>query len=187
MNRRTRGRRTGTAGKWRLSTREMWKITADCITATMFSMMMSRLPWMNCTPRHISSNYTLDGGHVIIPESAVLRRGVQAVPVLTANGSKCVHVKAGEKVVFTVDAEVPDGAGALTYVEWSFEGEQDFPEKGAWQLRDNGQRGTAEAVHIYEKKGTYFAVVRIKSERNGDKAAPFTQIRNIDRVRVVVE
>ncbi len=134
-----------------------------------------------------SSNYTLDGGHVIIPESAVLRRGVQAVPVLTANGSKCVHVKAGEKVVFTVDAEVPDGAGALTYVEWSFEGEQDFPEKGAWQLRDNGQRGTAEAVHIYEKKGTYFAVVRIKSERNGDKAAPFTQIRNIDRVRVVVE
>ena len=134
-----------------------------------------------------SSNYTLDGGHVIIPESAVLRRGVQAVPVLTANGSKCVHVKAGEKVVITVDAEVPDGAGALTYVEWSFEGEQDFPEKGAWQLRDNGQRGTAEAVHIYEKKGTYFAVVRIKSERNGDKAAPFTQIRNIDRVRVVVE
>ncbi len=34
--------------------------------------------------------------------------------------------------------------------------------------------------------GIYFAVVRVKSERNGDKGQPFTQVRNIDRVRVVV-
>lgn len=116
-----------------------------------------------------------------------MRGGVQAVPALTANGSKCARVKAGEAVAFTVEAEVPDGAGALTFVEWSFEGEQDFPEKGVWELRDNGQRGTAKAVHTYEKAGTYFAVVRIKSERKGDRTAPFTQVRNIDRVRVVVE
>ena len=82
---------------------------------------------------------------------------------------------------------MPDKAGSLTFVEWSFEGETDFPEKGKWQLKDNGQRGTAKAVHVYEKPGTYFAVVRVMSERNGDKGAPFTQIRNIDRARVVVE
>lgn len=134
-----------------------------------------------------SSNYTVDGGHIIIPERAAERGGLQAVPVLTANGGKCARIKAGEEVSFTVEAEVPEGAGALTYVEWSFEGEQDFPHKGEWTLSENGKRGTAGAVHTYEKAGTYFAVVRVKSERNGDKKAPFTQIRNIDRVRVVVE
>lgn len=134
-----------------------------------------------------SSNYTVDGGHIIIPERAAERGGLQAVPMLTANGGKCARVKAGEEVSFTVEAEVPEGAGALTYVEWSFEGEQDFPCKGEWTLSENGKRGTAGAVHTYEKTGTYFAVVRVKSERNGDKKAPFTQIRNIDRVRVVVE
>ena len=29
--------------------------------------------------------------------------------------------------------------------------------------------------------------VRVKSQRDGDKSEPFTQIKNVDRVRVVVE
>ena len=61
-----------------------------------------------------SSNYTVDGGHIIIPERAAERGGLQAVPMLTANGGKCARVKAGEEVSFTVEAEVPEGAGALT-------------------------------------------------------------------------
>ncbi len=134
-----------------------------------------------------STNYTVDGGHVIIPDTAAERGGLQPVPDLTANGGKCARVKAGEPVSFLVEAEVPAGAGALTCVEWSFEGEQDFPENGIWELRENGRKGTARAVHTYQKSGTYFAVVRVKSERNGDVNAPYTQIRNIDRVRVIVE
>ena len=134
-----------------------------------------------------SSRYQVDVGHVQVADSAAERGGLQPVVELKANGSKCAHVKAGEPVKFTAQAEVPDQAGSLTYVEWSFEGETDFPRKGEWLLRDKGQRGTAEETHIYGKPGTYFAVVRVKSERNGDKTAPFTQIRNIDRVRVVVE
>ncbi len=134
-----------------------------------------------------STNYTVDIGHVIIPESARERGGIQPAAVLTANGGKCARVKVGEEVRFRVEGEVPDGAGSLTFVEWSFEGEQDFPEKGEWKLRDHGQRGTAEAVHTYTKPGTYFGVVRIRSERNGDQSAPYTQLRNIDRVRVIAE
>lgn len=134
-----------------------------------------------------SSRYQVDVGHVQVADSAAERGGLQPVVELKANGSKCAHVKAGEPVKFTAQAEVPDQAGSLTFVEWSFEGETDFPRKGEWQLRDKGQRGTAEETHVYGKPGTYFAVVRVKSERNGDKTAPFTQIRNIDRVRVVVE
>ena len=134
-----------------------------------------------------SSNYQVNVGHVQVADSAAERGGLQAVVKLTAVGGKCAHVKAGEAVEFIAEAEAPDKAGSLTFVEWSFEGETDFPEKGKWQLKDNGQRGTAKAVHVYEKPGTYFAVVRVMSERNGDKGAPFTQIRNIDRARVVVE
>lgn len=134
-----------------------------------------------------SSRYQVDVGHVQVADFAAERGGLQPVVELKANGSKCAHVKAGEPVKFTAQAEVPDQAGSLTFVEWSFEGETDFPRKGEWLLRDKGQRGKAEEIHVYGKPGTYFAVVRVKSERNGDKTAPFTQIRNIDRVRVVVE
>lgn len=133
-----------------------------------------------------SSRYTLDGGCVTVSEKAVDRGGLQPVAKLKANGSTCASVKAGETVEFTVEAEVPDDAGMLTKLEWSFEGEQDFPEEGEWKLYDGGQRGTAKKTHIYKEPGTYFGVVRISSERKRDKKALFTQIRNIERVRVVV-
>lgn len=134
-----------------------------------------------------SSSYHVNVGQVQVADTAAERGGLQPVVHLYANGVKCAHVKAGATVLFTADAEVPDGAGSLTTVEWSFEEEQDFPKKGEFELRDNGQRGIAKAEHIFEKTGTYFAVVRVRSERNGDKNSAFTQIRNIDRVRVVVE
>ena len=134
-----------------------------------------------------SSNYRVDVGSVTVPETAAERGGLQAVVDLYADGEKCARVKQGEAVEFEAKAEVPADAGALTYVEWSFEGETDFPEKGEWSLQDEGRKGTAKAVHVYQKPGTYFAVVRVKSQRRGDKSDLFTQVRNIDRVRVVVE
>ena len=100
---------------------------------------------------------------------------------------KCAHVKAGESVHFTVEAEVPKDAGVLTYVEWSFEGETDYPYKGEFKLTDQGKCGTAKAEHVFANPGTYFVAVRVKSQRDGDKSEPFTQIKNVDRVRVVVE
>ena len=96
-------------------------------------------------------------------------------------------MKAGEEVVFTAEAEVPDGAGSITEAKWSFEGEQEFTEMNEPELRDNGQRAAIQAKHTYEKPGTYFAVIRVASERNGNKKDIFTQVRNLERVRVVVE
>ncbi len=134
-----------------------------------------------------SSNYHVNIGSVEVADSADERGGIQPVVHVTANGSKCVHVKAGENVQFTAEAEVPKDAGVLTYVEWSFEGETDFPYKGEFDLTDEGKCGTAKAGHIFEEPGTYFVVVRVKSQRDGDKSEPFTQVKNLDRVRVVVE
>lgn len=69
-----------------------------------------------------SSNYTVDVGHVQIADSAVERGGLQPVVCLKANGSKCARVKAREAVRFAAEAEVPDKARSLTFVEWSLKG-----------------------------------------------------------------
>ncbi len=134
-----------------------------------------------------SSNYQVDVGHVEVGKVAKERGGIQPVVQLLANDEKCAHVKAGEKVTFTAAAEVPENAGALTGVEWSFEGETDFPHKGEFALTHGGTQGTAGAEHSFSEPGTYFAVVRVRSQREGNKADVFTQVRNIDRVRVIVE
>jgi len=133
-----------------------------------------------------STNYQVKIGEIILADNAAERGGLQPVVNLTANGSACAYVRPGQEVTFAAKAEVPAGAGSLTSVEWSFEGEQDFPLKGELELVNGGRQGTAEAVHKFTKPGTYFAVVRVKSERNRDKKALYTQIRNIARVRVVV-
>jgi hypothetical protein len=134
-----------------------------------------------------SSNYSINIGQVEIGDTAKERGGLQPVVNLMANGSKCAYVKKGEEVTFVAEAEVPNRAGTLTFVEWSFEGEKDFPVKGEFELSNGGQNGISKMVHKFENSGTYFGVVRVKAERNGNKNALFTQIRNIDRVRVVVE
>ena len=44
-----------------------------------------------------------------------------------------------------------------------------------------------ETVHTFDKPGLYFPVIKVKSNRNGDAADIFTQCKNLDRVRVIVE
>lgn len=134
-----------------------------------------------------SSCYEVHDGRIDVKETAKERAGVQPVARLFVNGKTCAHVKVGESVVFAAEADVPIGTGSLTDAEWSFEGEQDFVKNGEMVFHENGQKAIIEASHVFEKKGTYFPVVRIKSERNGNKAEIFTQISNIDRVRVIVE
>ena len=46
---------------------------------------------------------------------------------------------------------------------------------------------SAGTVHIYDEPGTYFAAARVKSERNGDANAIYTQVCNLARVRIIVE
>lgn len=104
-----------------------------------------------------------------------------------ANGETCAHVKADTPVTFTAEAEVPNGAGIITEAQWSFEGSEDFLETDSMELYDGGQRARLTAEHTFEKKGTYFAVCRVASERNGNRDDMFTQVRNLERVRVIVE
>lgn len=133
-----------------------------------------------------STNYQIDGGDIQVSDDAVVRGGLQPVVLATANGSKCARVKAGETVSLKAQVKVPEEAGQVTAVDWIFEDEDDFCA-GSFTASEDGTQATSEAEYVYRKPGTYVAVARAKSERNGDKTAVFTQIKNLDRVRIIVE
>ena len=153
--------------------------------------------------------YTLGEDGQIHTEPDVSKRyGIQAIPTLKANGEKCTHVKAGECVRFTVDVEVPENAGDVTEILFAQQEKQlaakETETNGAARLMlgkemwdgaltfTKGVRGQvhtahAETVCSFDKPGTYFATVRIATQRYGDAADPFTQVLNLDRARIIVE
>lgn len=145
-----------------------------------------------------STVYTMIDNQVYAAETAAERKGMQAVAVLLANGSECALVKTGEPVTFTARAEVPEGAGKITALDFDFTAcdlcSQDrkhgevFTTKGVPEsFCENGRYGAAATVtHVYEEPGTYFASVLVSSERNGDASALFTQVQNLARARVIV-
>ena len=126
----------------------------------------------------LESQYTCNGGELTFPEEAQKRGGIQNICRLTSKGKRHIQAKTGDAVKFDVTVDIPPHCGALTNVEWSFEGEKDFPIK-------TGKETCAE--HVFRKPGKYTVVVRTYNERNGDDQTPFTQIRNIDKMVVTVE
>ncbi|MGN0814795.1 MAG: hypothetical protein ACI4MH_06165 [Candidatus Coproplasma sp.] len=131
-----------------------------------------------------SSVYSIVDSQIVLAPHAEERCGIQPVITVTANGKKRAEVCAGEEVVFEADIEIPQGAGKLTAVEWSFNGEQDYPVKGGFTRTDRG--GFAQCRYTYNESGTHFAVCRVSVQRDGEKNI-FTQVKNLDRVRVVVK
>ncbi len=141
--------------------------------------------------------YTLGKDGQIHPETDVSRRfGIQAIPTLLANGGKRAQVKPGELVRFTVNVEVPVGAGDVTEILFCPEGQRDVPADQPWGIplafekgiREDGvHTARAEYLMAYEKTGVFFPAVRIATNREGDKSAPYTQVLNMDRARMIVE
>lgn len=144
------------------------------------------------------SAYRLEDGQIYLPDTASERKGLQCVPELLANGAACAHVKVGEPVHFSAKATVPAGAGVVTAMDYGVESDctlsfvkrpvTAFPYKGQFTTgEENGlATGYLEFDHTYNEPGTYFASVRVGVNRNGDAAEPFTQVKNIARVRIIV-
>lgn len=139
-----------------------------------------------------STNYRYEDGQILLPETARERRGVQPTATLLANGTQCLHTRVGEKVLLRCTAQVPEGAGEVTSVDFDFEEHQEFPTVNLFatpgvlvSVEESG--AVYEAEHIYTKPGTYFASVRVKSNRRGDRTDPFTQVKNLARARIIVE
>ncbi|MEW9856374.1 hypothetical protein [Novosphingobium sp. M1R2S20] len=132
-----------------------------------------------------STNYTIEEGQVRVPANAGERKGIQPVVKLTVNGGDTVKVRAGQPVTFKGSIAVPPEAGYVTSADWDFTGEGTFTEPAKLPARKRTVE--VEATHTFAKPGTVFVAFRGMSQREGDADDPYRQIRNLDRVRVVVE
>lgn len=132
------------------------------------------------------TTYKVSAGQIEIPDAAQERHGLQPVVKAFANGEKCTCVKVGETVKFSADIEAPRGSGKITFAAWDFERTNDFSHGEKLELSQNGERAFVHATHVFTKPGTYFPVIKVKSNRKGELSDYFTQCKNLDRVRVIV-
>jgi hypothetical protein len=130
-----------------------------------------------------STAYEVVDGQVVVPSEAAARRGVQPVVSLTVEGGERADVGVGHEVTLRARAEVPPGTGSVVALEWDFDG------SGSFAVHETVQ--PAETV-VAERRwsppgpGTFFPVVRVVAQREGDAATPYARLRNLARVRVVV-
>ncbi len=139
-------------------------------------------------------NYRYDDGQIRLPEDVTERGGMQ--PVVkeavsdaagnsTCNG-KVVQVKAGEPVSFHAVVTVLPEAGKVTKAAWDYEKKNDWSVAEELHEREDGSV-LVESTHVFAKPGVYYPCIKVQSNRNGDLSDIFTQCKNLDRVKVVVD
>ena len=136
-----------------------------------------------------TTKYKIEDGQVIVPATADERAGIQPVVNVTINGKKRVDIFAGETVIFNAVVDIPKGKGKLVNAAWDFDSSgtySDIIDLSDAKIEDNSSHIEITFKHTFNE-GTYFPVLRVVSQRDGDKETPFTRIQNLDRVRVVVK
>ena len=131
-----------------------------------------------------STNYQVVDTQVQVPASAKKRKGVQPVVTLTANGGVRADIEVGQTVSFSAHAEVPPGAGDIVAAQWDYLGLGTYPITAT--VGSPSSSVTLTATYTYTSAGTYFPVVRVTSQRQGDRNATYGLIQNLARARVVV-
>ncbi|KAK4201378.1 hypothetical protein QBC40DRAFT_295782 [Triangularia verruculosa] len=131
------------------------------------------------------SEYTIDElSQVHLTPDVTRRGGIQPLATLTVGGANRTHAVVGEAVTFQLHVEAPPGTGGVVSTEWDFEG------TGVYTALDFGRIGPmveTNVTHTYEKPGTFFAGVRVSSQRDSDPETPFARVWNLARMRVIVE
>ncbi len=144
-----------------------------------------------------TTRYEMTDNQVVVEADPSRRGGMQAGIDLTVNGRKCAYVKAGEEFVLRAEAVLPENSGEITGIGFDFRDRRDFPDKveGLFPVKGSllpiskdGVKGAcAETTGRFDKPGTYFVSARVSSQRSGDRNDIFTQVLNLDRVRVIAE
>lgn len=132
-----------------------------------------------------TSRYRVVDGQVELPPTADERAGIQPVIQLRANGQERAEIRVGEPVELTAAIEVPEGSGKIVQAAWDFEGEGSFSDVVEFD-RDAGNVVMLRASYSYDVPGTYFVTLKVASQRQGDTSTPYALIRNLSRVRIVV-
>ena len=137
-----------------------------------------------------STGYKVIDGQVVVPATAVERRGIQPLVTLTANGGPRADVHVDQPVNLSATVELPPHTGKIVAAEWDFEGEGTFSVVQKIKESNSNRSGTGVTLtisHTYSKPGTYFPALRATSQRQGDANTRYARIHNLGRVRVVVK
>jgi hypothetical protein len=109
---------------------------------------------------------------------------------VTANGGERAIVSVGQPVSLSATVETPPDTGKIVAAEWDFDGTGTFAVPQVIHKvdsTDSGAQMTFTVNHSFSKPGTYFATLRVTSQRDGDEHTPYGRIHNLGRVRVVVK
>jgi len=131
-----------------------------------------------------TTDYKVEDAQIILPGAAQLRKGIQPVVVLKANGSDKATVKAGQPVTFNAVIETPAHTGKIVTAQWDFEGAGTF---NVAEIFSPAATIKLKRTYSFSKPGTYFVTLRTASQRDGDAHTPYTRIQNLERIRVVVK
>ena len=155
-------------------------------TGEVYQALLDLDAWVaNGTPPPATTNYTVDSNtQVQLAPTAAQRMGVQPVVDLTANGGATANVTVGQPVTFAATAQAPPNAGPIVSAQWDFQGAGTFPVQA--QIGAPTVSTSLQATYTYSQPGTYFPAIRVSSEQSGNAQAPYTQIQNLGRARVVV-
>ena len=123
--------------------------------------------WVEKGVKPSETRYQMVDTQVQVPTTANERRGIQPVAMLQANGGVRANVAVNRSVKFAGTIEVPPGAGQVVAVEWDFEGIGEAQKKETLQTPQSSAQVASE--YAYSKPGTYFAVLRVFSQRQGDE------------------
>lgn len=135
-----------------------------------------------------TTNYKVIEGQVIVPAAADVRKGIQPVIDVKANGGNRADIAVGQSVTFTAVVAVPPNAGKIIAAQWDFEGDGTFPvEMKLSKVNYSGSKVTLKATYNFTKPGIYFPTIRVISQRNENTKTSFGRIQNLERVRVVVQ
>lgn len=139
--------------------------------------------WVETGIPPAETRYSMVDGKVSLPATATERGGTQPVAYVTANGGSLAQVATGQTVTVHLQAEAPPGAGTITQVHWDFDNSGRFAVE---QSLPQGQTAVSLSVsHSYDAPGTFFAVARVRLNREGDPKAA-RQVENLAAARVVV-
>ncbi|MGP9746573.1 hypothetical protein [Brachybacterium sp. AOP29-B2-41] len=133
-------------------------------------------------PGH-STTYEIEEAQVVVPDSAGRRRGIQPVVALTANGRERTEVSVGERVLLSMQASTPPGAGSIVSIAWDDDGDGELGDETV----------VAPAVSHREQRmvtfgapGTYIVAVRATAQTAGEAEDPFARLSGLARARIVV-
>jgi hypothetical protein len=137
-----------------------------------------------------STNYRIDADNQVqLAQAAEMRRGIQPVVTLgvgktsDASSHPTALVKKGKDITFWAKDQTPPSAGKIVKVEWDFEGDGHFTARPV----SIGYEFASKEVHRFVRPGTYFPVVRITAQRDGDANTSFGLVQNLASMRVIVK